>query len=194
MFNDTFKIVYFIGFLIIVAVRKIHTVRHRKLDLISDQKSVLDIALLALIGMAMLVPLFYVFSSILDFANYGLPNWIGWVGATLFGLSSWLLWRSHADLGRNWTITLGLRVEHELITKGIYSYIRHPMYAAHLLWAVSLVLLLHNWIAGYSLLVFALPHYLLRVKKEEDMMLKKFGNEYKEYAKRTGRIFPSFLK
>lgn len=194
MFNDTFKIVYFIGFLIIVAVRKAYTSRHRKLDLISDQKSAIDIAFLALVGMGMLVPLVYVFSPILDFANYDLPNWSGWVGATLFGLASWLLWRSHADLGRNWTPTLGIRAEHELITKGIYSYMRHPMYAAHLLWAVSQVLLLHNWIAGYSLLVFALPHYLLRVNREEDMMVKQFGDEYKEYAKRTGRILPRFLK
>ena len=194
MFNDIFKIVYFIGFLIIVAIRKLYMGRYRKIELISDQKSTLDTAFLGLVGMGMLVSLVYVFSPILDFANYDLPNWLGWVGATLFGFASWLFWRSHTDLGRNWTPTLGIRAEHELITKGIYSYMRHPMYTAHLLWALSLVLLLHNWIAGYSFLIFMLPHYLWRVNKEEDMMVKQFGEEYRRYAQRTGRIFPRFLK
>jgi protein-S-isoprenylcysteine O-methyltransferase Ste14 len=36
------------------------------------------------------------------------------------------------------------------------------------------------------------PHYLLRVNSEEDMMIKQFGNEYMDYMKKTGRILPRF--
>ena len=194
MFNDTFKIVYFVGFVIILMVRKVYTTKYRKIDLKSDQKTAIDIVFLAVVGIVMLVPLVYVFSSVLDFADYRLPSWLGWVGAALFLCASWVLWRSHADLGGNWTPTLGIRAEHQLITKGIYAQIRHPMYAAHLLWAVSQVLLLHNWIAGYSFLAFVLPHYLSRVKSEEEMWVQQFGDAYTEYAKRTGRIFPRLVK
>jgi len=194
MFNSVFKIVYFVEFLLIAAVRKAHTAQYRTLKTVLDRKTLLDMVLLGLVGIGMLIPLVYIFSSALDFADYSLPNWVGWVGAVLFGLAIWLLWRSHADLGRNWTITLGIRDEHTLVTEGVYKYIRHPMYAAHLLWIIAQVLMLHNWIAGYSFLVVAVPQYLLRVDDEEQMMLEQFGEGYREYMQRTGRIIPHLLK
>jgi protein-S-isoprenylcysteine O-methyltransferase Ste14 len=190
MFNSVFKIVYFVGFLIITLVRKSHTAQVRTLKTVLDKKTLPDMVLLGLAGIGMLIPLVYVFSSILDFADYGLPNWIGWVGVGLFGVAICLLWRSHAKLGRNWTPTLGIRDEHNLVTEGVYKYIRHPMYAAHWLWAIAQVLILHNWIAGYSFLIAVVPHYLMRVNNEEQMMLKQFGEEYRTYMKRTGRMIP----
>jgi len=64
------------------------------------------------------------------------------------------------------------------------------MYAAHLLWGIAQALLLQNWIAGLSMLVFFLPVYLYRVPHEEQMMLEHFGEEYRSYMNRTGRIIP----
>lgn len=194
MFNSLFKIVYFVEFLLISAVRKIHTSRYRTLKTRVDKKTLLDMILLGLSGVGMLVPLVYVFSSVLDFADYLLPNWVGWLGALLFGAAIWMLWRSHADLGRNWTPTLGIRDEHRLMTDGVYRYIRHPMYAAHLLWAIAQVMMLHNWIAGFSYLVVALPQYLLRVNDEENMMIEQFGDEYRVYMQTTGRLLPRVMK
>ena len=188
MFNNIFKIVYFVEFLLISVVRSTHTSKYRTLKTILDRKTLLDVVLLGLAGICMLIPLVYVFSSVLDFADYALPNWVGWTGVVLFGLATWLLWRSHADLGRNWTPTLGIRDDHRLVTEGVYKYIRHPMYAAHWLWAIAQVLMLHNWIAGYSFLVIVVPHYLLRVNLEEQMMLGQFGEEYRAYMERTGRM------
>ena len=194
MFNNVFKIVYFVEFLLISVVRSTHTAKYRTLKTILDRKTLLDVVLLGLAGICMLIPLVYVFSSVLDFADYALPNWVGWTGVVLFGLATWVLWRSHADLGRNWTPTLGIRDEHRLVTEGVYKYIRHPMYAAHWLWAIAQVLMLHNWIAGYSFLVIVVPHYLLRVNLEEQMMLGQFGEEYRAYMERTGRMIPRLLK
>ena len=51
-------------------------------------------------------------------------------------------------------------------------------------------MILNNWIAGFSFIVVMMPHYLLRVNKEEQMMIDQFGDEYEEYMKTTGRIFP----
>jgi protein-S-isoprenylcysteine O-methyltransferase Ste14 len=194
MFNSTFKIIYFVEFLVILVVRKAHTTPYRTLKTAIDRKTLLDMMLLGLSGVGMVIPLVYVFSSALDFANYELPNWLGWVGAVLFGGAIWLLWRSHAELGRNWTPTLGIRDEHTLITEGVFRYIRHPMYAAHILWAIAQVLMLHNWIAGYSFLVVIIPQYLLRMDKEEQMMIDQFGEAYRAYMQSTGRIIPRLSK
>ena len=99
-------------------------------------------------------------------------------------------WRSHADLGENWFQTLQLREGHQLVTTGVYAYVRHPMYAAFLLWGMAQPLLLHNWLAGFSPLASFAPLYFLRVSREERMMLDCFGAEYAAYLERTGRVLP----
>lgn len=192
MFNSLIKIVYFIAYVVISIVRTTQTRRYRRLDVAEDRKTVVDMILLAVSGVGMIIPLVYVFSSWLDFANYPLPTWPGWLGAVLFAGAIWLLWRSHVDLGRNWTPTLGFREGHALVTAGVFKYIRHPMYAAHLLWGIATALMLHNWIAGFSLLGAMGLQYLSRVRAEEQMMLDQFGEEYEQYMERTGRIFPRF--
>jgi protein-S-isoprenylcysteine O-methyltransferase Ste14 len=66
------------------------------------------------------------------------------------------------------------------------------MYSAHLLWGIAQALLVHNWIAGVASLAVFLPLYLLRFPREEKVMLNEFGDEYREYMKRSGRVFPRF--
>jgi protein-S-isoprenylcysteine O-methyltransferase Ste14 len=190
MADTIFKIIYLIEFLIISAVRVRYTSRYRALEIRVARTKPIDAALLGLIGLGMLIPLVYMFTDWLEFADYLSPNWVGWLGAVLFAGAIVLLWRSHAELGRNWTPTLGFRDEHTLITDGVYRYIRHPMYAAHLLWGIAQAMMLHNWIAGLSLVVPVLPQYLLRVEDEEAMMIERFGTEYREYMQRTGRVLP----
>ena len=190
MFDNIFKVIYFVEFVLITIVRTIQTTKYRKLGIAIDRKTISDIILLALAGICMIIPLIDVFSSLFDFAGYRFPHWIGWVGVILFAIAIWLLWRSHVDLGRNWTPTLGLRSNHQMVTDGVFKYIRHPMYAAHLLWGIAQALMLHNWIAGFSLLIVVIPQYLLRFRAEEQMILEKFGDQYHHYMRKTGRIIP----
>lgn len=151
----------------------------------------LAVGLLAFLwGLAILTPLFYMLTDWLDFANYDLPTWAGWIGAVTFAIALWLLWRSHADLGRNWSVTVETKERHTLVTNGVFGYIRHPMYAAHWLWGIAQALLIQNWMAGLASLVVFLPLYLLRVPREERMMLEQFGEEYRKYMNRTGRVIP----
>ncbi len=112
------------------------------------------------------------------------------VGMIILAMAVWLFWRSHADLGRNWSPSLELREGHELVTEGVYRSVRHPMYASMWLWGVAQALLLQNWIAGWASLVMFMPLYLLRVPREERMMLDEFGEEYRAYMDRTGRVIP----
>lgn len=192
MFNSLFKIVYFILFLIAFIVRRLFTVPSKRQKFIVEKKSASDLILLTFDGIGMILPLIYIFSSWLDFANYVMPTWVGWIGVALFMGAIALLYFSHAHLGRNWSPVLGIQKDQSLVTNGIYKYIRHPMYAAHLLWAIAQILILHNWIAGYSFIVVMIPHYLIRVGKEEQMMIDQFGDQYTDYMKSTKRIFPGF--
>jgi protein-S-isoprenylcysteine O-methyltransferase Ste14 len=105
-----------------------------------------------------------------------------------------LFYRSHADLGPNWSATLELRRGHTLITNGVYRSIRHPMYAAILLWDLAQGLLLSNWLAGWGAFVTFALLYVARAPREERMMCDAFGDDYRAYMRRTGRLFPRLAK
>jgi protein-S-isoprenylcysteine O-methyltransferase Ste14 len=190
MFGDIFKLIYFIEYVLISIVRTIHTRPYRREKVAVDRKTTLDLILLAVVGASMLTPLIYIFSSLFDFADYTLPRWTGWLGMVIFLAAIWLLWRSHVDLGRSWTPTLGVRDDHKLVTQGVFKYIRHPMYAAHILWGIATPLMLHNWIAGFAFLFFSMVQYWSRIGAEERMMIEQFGEQYENYIKHTGRIIP----
>ncbi|MGB0385798.1 MAG: protein-S-isoprenylcysteine O-methyltransferase [Ardenticatenaceae bacterium] len=181
---------YLIGFVIGGSIRLFYTLQYK---LKRGESGIVEKVLLFLLLLGMqILPLIYVFSSRLDFAAYRLPLKVqagaGWLGTVIFGEALWVLWRSHADLGRNWTVELQIQEEQTLVTEGLYKHVRHPMYTAHWLWALAQALLLQNWIAGPAMLVTFLPFYLERVPREEQMMLEQFGSEYEAYMTRTGRL------
>lgn len=126
----------------------------------------------------------------LNWANYVLPRQAVWLGAPLLACALWLFWRSHADLGDSWSVTLELNQNHQLITEGVYRVVRHPMYVSFFLLALGQGLLLDNWVAGWTALMAVSMMYVARVPREERMMLEAFGEEYRAYMQRTGGILP----
>lgn len=186
-----FKITYLLALILEMVIRVPHDRERRRTAVAKDQVSGLEYGLLVLLLVGMFIlPMVYIFTPWLDFANYALPDWAGWAGVGLAAAALWVFWRAHADLGRNWSPSLQIFERHALITSGIYQFIRHPMYASQWLLALAQILLLQNWIAGLCGLVCFLPLYLLRVPREEQMMLAQFGEEYQKYMHRTGRILP----
>lgn len=190
-----FKMVYFLGMLVEMAIRFPHERQRRQTRVAIDRVNWSERSLLGLLFLGMFfIPFVYTFTSRLDGADYRLHQkareLAGGVGAVILTVAVWLFGRSHTDLGRNWSPSLQLREEHELVTKGVYRSIRHPMYASMWLWGVAQALLLQNWVAGWASMVLFLPLYLLRVSREEQMMLDEFGEEYRAYMRRTGRIIP----
>jgi protein-S-isoprenylcysteine O-methyltransferase Ste14 len=115
---------------------------------------------------------------------------LAWLGIAVLAAALWLFWRSHADLGRNWSATLKLRESHSLVTDGVYREIRHPMYSSFLLLGLAQALLLPNWLAGLSGIVAAALLFALRVDREEKMMGEMFGAQYSAYMGRTKRLIP----
>ncbi len=137
-----------------------------------------------------LIPIIYVFTGFPAFANRAFIPAMAWAGIVPGLASLWLFWRTHKELGRNWSVSLELRPRHELIADGVYRYVRHPMYSAFFLWAVAQFLLLPNWVAGLSGIVGFGTLYCFRVGREEQLMLEAFGDQYRDYMQRTARIIP----
>mgnify|MGYP001110328453 CR=1 FL=1 len=191
--HNIFDVIFLAGFVVGSVVRKIFTAGRRGVKAGKKHSNIMDIILVGTAGVGMVVPLLYLFTPWLDFANYNLPGWCGWAGTVVFAGAIFILWRSHADLARNWSATLQITQQQSLVTSGVYSRIRHPMYTAHLLWAIAQGLLLANWLAGWAFLVLSIPLYVVRIPKEERMMLVHFGNQYSSYMSRTGRLIPHII-
>ncbi|MBW4623857.1 MAG: isoprenylcysteine carboxylmethyltransferase family protein [Cyanosarcina radialis HA8281-LM2] len=194
MDTSTLKVIFTSGLVSAFAIRHPYQRENKKNKVAVDRQTTREKALLVLVIMGTIVlPLIYVFSPWLIAANYQLPLWAGYLGAIFFVVALWLFWRSHHDLGKNWSPTLQIREGHTLVVNGIYQKIRHPMYASLWLWCAAQALLIQNWIAGLAGIISFGIMYVLRISDEEEMMLEQFGEEYKAYMQRTKRLIPYLL-
>src|ERR1700738_5307928 len=173
------------------AIRFEHARRSRRVLVRHNARDVREnvLLLISLSGLGIL-PLLYVASGFPRFADYTFRPAQAWLGV-LFAVAALLLFQmTHRALGQNWSVTLQLREGHQLSPTGIYRKIRHPMYPAFWLWAVAQACLLPNWIAGLAGLVGFGFLFFGRVRREEQMMLETFGDDYRHYMSRTYRIIP----
>ena len=136
------------------------------------------------------LPLVYILSPWFDFADYRLPVWVGWLGLALLAAAVYILFLAYHALGGNWSPKIDIREGQQLVTHGIFSHMRHPIYAGIWLWAIAQPLILHNWIAGPLMAILFLPLYIVRVPREEAMLLEHFGERYRDYMAGTGRLWP----
>lgn len=193
--GQLFKIAYFASLVVEVILRAPYDRQRRKIEKKDSRVTLAEQAVLAGLSIGMLLlPLVYALTPWLRFADYlwlaVSEAYLGGFGLVFLAAAMWLFWRAHRDLGANWSPSLEIGAKHQLVTQGVYRAICHPMYASALLWGIAQVLLLHNWIAGPGGLVAFLALYLVRVPNEEHMMLDHFGEEYRAYCERTGRILP----
>ena len=184
------KVIVLASTLIMIAIRAPHGRRSRSVKVAKSHKTSLETGLLVLAWVGFFVPLIWLASPVLSFAEYPLTLGPLIAGVMCFVVGLWLFYRSHADLGTNWSITLEVREQHRLITQGIYLRIRHPMYLALVVYSLGHALVIPNWVAGPSNLVAFTILFALRVHAEEQMMTDVFGDEYTAYAARTKRLVP----
>lgn len=121
-----------------------------------------------------------------------LPDWLRWVGIAI-GLSGFILlqWAQQA-LGQNWSDAPQLQKSHALVTTGPYRWVRHPIYSAFVLFFTPLLLVSSSWLVGGLWLISTGLDIAARVTVEERMLTQQFGEQYRTYATRTGRILPRF--
>ena len=128
------------------------------------------------------------------------PPWWVWTRLPLGELVKWLgiiiaiaplfylVW-VHQHLDTQWSIALELQEDHKLITSGPYSRVRHPMYLGIFVYTAGLILIASDLLV-FVFFAFSIWVNYRRIPSEEEMMIEQFGDEYREYMKRTGRLFP----
>ena len=79
----------------------------------------------------------------------------------------------------------------ELATKGVYGIMRHPIYGAWIVFIIPGIILLQGSVIGISIPIFMYIVFRLVIKKEEEYLLNKFGNDFINYKKSVNGIFPT---
>lgn len=79
--------------------------------------------------------------------------------------------------------------EAALITDGVYSRIRHPLYLFYAMEMLGLLLIRFNWIS-LAMLAADLANTAYRIEREESLLNQRYGSRYGEYRKRTKRLIP----
>jgi protein-S-isoprenylcysteine O-methyltransferase Ste14 len=189
------NILFLAGFVAYCAIRGVYQKRAKGAEKIDRRRDRMETILLFVVFVGnILLPVIYILTPWLRFADYRLPRSEPWIGVGVMALALWLFCRSHADLGRNWSITLEIRMEHELITHGVYRFMRHPMYASIFLFGLAQGLMLSNWLAGWAAVVTFTPMYFIRTPREERMMVEHFGESYRRYMTEAGRLWPRYQR
>ena len=111
------------------------------------------------------------------------------VGSSIYLLGLTVAVLGRLQLGSNWVDIEDYRVlpEQSLVTRGVYHYVRHPIYSGDVLLLLGLELALNSW------LVLAVPVFFLIVVRQavaEEEMLSKSFLEYGAYCTRTKRFIP----
>jgi len=101
------------------------------------------------------------------------------------------LW-ARITLGRNWSSVVVLKVDQELVQAGPYRFVRHPIYSGMILMFAAIVLLVGRaaGILAFGLFVYS---FVLKLRREERMMLRQFPTTYPEYAEKTKRLVPFII-
>ncbi|MCX8161309.1 MAG: isoprenylcysteine carboxylmethyltransferase family protein [Candidatus Saccharicenans sp.] len=91
-------------------------------------------------------------------------------------------------LGKHFARDLGVHREKELVTSGLYRWIRHPSYTGEIISFLGVGLVFQHFPASLFITLFPVAAFVYRAIVEEKMLLEEFGSEYEEYRKRT-RMF-----
>jgi protein-S-isoprenylcysteine O-methyltransferase Ste14 len=184
------KAVVLLASIVLVVIRAPHGQRSRAVPVLRSRKGRLEIVLLTIAWVAFFLPVIWIATPVFAFADYPLHPIPLLAGAVCLVLGLWLFRRSHADLGTNWSITLEVREKHQLVTHGVYRWVRHPMYLALVIYSAGQALVIPNWLAAPSYAVAMVLLFALRMGPEERMMLEEFGKDYEAYTATTKRLIP----
>jgi len=132
---------------------------------------------------------FLIHPAWMDWAKIGLPVWIRWIAIVIGFVDVVLIYWMFSSIGLGISPTSATRNHHHLVTNGPYRWIRHPLYTFGSAIFISFGLIADNW---FLILIGILAFILMAIRtpKEEANLVEKFGDEYRNYMKRTGRFFP----
>jgi protein-S-isoprenylcysteine O-methyltransferase Ste14 len=95
-------------------------------------------------------------------------------------------------LGTNWSGTITLKEDHELIRRGPYRFVRHPIYSGLLLGILGTAIYLGRW-QGFAGFVIAFVTWWEKSRIEERFMLDHFGDQYRRFQREVSALIPGLL-
>ncbi len=111
------------------------------------------------------------------------------IGATIFIVGMIITVSAQMTLKRNYSGTLRIRDGHTLITHGIYSHVRHPVYTGVILRTIAIPIYTTS-LPGLLIALLGIPLFNYRIGNEEKMLIQEFGDQYTEYIKTTPKLIP----
>jgi protein-S-isoprenylcysteine O-methyltransferase Ste14 len=126
----------------------------------------------------------------MSWASVPLPLWIRWTGALMGMLAIPLVWWVMRSLGRNVSETVLTKATHELVSTGPYRWVRHPLYSTGLILLLAMGLMSASWLTLGLVFIAAAAIRWVVIPREEEELIKKFGDRYRSYMSDTGRLFP----
>lgn len=117
-------------------------------------------------------------------------TYISYAGVALLLIGGLIRIFARKELDRFFSFQVIIQKGHQLITKGVYKYIRHPMYTGIALELTGLALALRSRYSLLLLIIIGTPVLLYRISAEEKILIKEFGKEYLQYMERTKKLIP----
>lgn len=96
---------------------------------------------------------------------------------------------SRRTIAKNWSGEVVFKEEHELVERGPYRWVRHPIYTSILLMALGSALMLCRWTSFAGFLLMAVG-FLIKLRQEEALLLRHFPREYSAYKSRVKTLIP----
>jgi len=131
-------------------------------------------------NLLLITPFFPVWDNIL----------ISYLGFVLYLLGGLLTIVARTQLGRFGTGELITEEDHQLVTNGVYNYIRNPMYSGGLIASIGFCMVFRSIIILIIMFIYYFLVLRMRIIEEERILLNKFGDKFEDYKKRTKRLIP----
>ena len=154
---------------------------------------------LALLRLLLALPVLLVFLAYMINPGWmvwftaSLPVWVRWLGVGLGIVCVILVWWVFISIGSNISETVLTKKDHRLVKNGPYRWVRHPLYSVFGIEFIAFSLISETWLIGVFAVVAIAFLILIVVPKEEAELVKKFGEEYEEYRRRTGKLLPQIF-
>jgi protein-S-isoprenylcysteine O-methyltransferase Ste14 len=184
-FYKSFFPVVWIAFLIYWQVKAVHTKKTQRLEpAVSRILRALSVLVAIVILSTTWIPLPWLYRPL--WRAGVCPFWLG-AALTVGGLLFAVWAREH--LGRNWSSSVTIKQDHELITTGPYSVVRHPIYTGILGGFLGLAIAISE-VRGFVVFILIFVGFWAKFSMEEKWMRSQFGETYAAYVRRTAALVP----
>jgi len=201
--NNTFKLLFLVLFILVFIVRVYFSMKQRSVGQSSwsvDEDAIkregrwsLLLRPISFLFMLALFALYFIEPLGTEWLHVSLPWQLRLLGVFLGFGGILMLVLTHRALGIYWSTTLQFKEGHSFITTGPYGLIRHPMYTSLSIIFIGLAIVSSFWPLWILILLMTIFFFRI-VRREEDMMIDEFGDEYVSYIERTGRYLPRLLR